>query len=256
MMTRLISALLLLAIGLLIYGREIGSAQSNTASIAYGDTVTGEITDGAYEWRYTFTGSAGDIVAVEMRSQDRSLLNPLLAPNLRLRDPNNELLVDTAPLYPVDDTTLVAELPVSGDYLLVATRESGAQGGSRGAFTLSLIQVPMLSAGESVPGTINPSDSAAYYAFKPSEPFSVVYSRQSGDYAPRVSVNRMDAETGALLPLAYAGGVDLTVSCLGSFALSHSVVIALTADEYAFTLEATHMNYDLLAIYAECATSS
>lgn len=239
-----------LTLALLLASRA-ASTQVNTERIAYGDSVTGEITDVAYEAAYSFSGISGEIIVAQMYSLNRSLMNPLVAPNLILRDPNNNLLVDTAAVYPVDDTTLVAELPADGDYLLIATRESGPNGTSYGAYHLTLNRVPVLD-GEAVNAEITPEEGMVHYAVRQSAPFSVTYVRQSGDYAPRLSVSRMDAETGALLPLAYAGGTSLSDTCLGVFESSEPLVVTLQPDELAFDLAAREAIYALRLIHAEC----
>jgi len=45
-------------------------AQEDSNTIAYGDTVVGEITNREFEIEYTFTGKADDVVVIEMHQVD------------------------------------------------------------------------------------------------------------------------------------------------------------------------------------------
>ncbi len=105
--------------------------------IAYGETVSGEITDEHYEQRWAFEGTQGDVVTIAMeRAGDES---GALDGYLLLLGPDGETLTE------VDDanesvmpTIAQYALPQDGAYTIVATRFGFADGFSSGAYTLTL----------------------------------------------------------------------------------------------------------------------
>lgn len=106
-------------------------------TLAYGQTVSGEITDAQYEQRWTFAGTAGDVIRAAMtRAEDEP---GGLDGYLQLLGPDGALLLE------VDDTgdnVMPAitgyTLPADGVYTLVATRFGFANGFSTGAYSLAL----------------------------------------------------------------------------------------------------------------------
>ncbi len=248
-------AFFLALIGVYFVALATEPPQVRQQTLQYGETVTGEITDVAYEAGYTFTGTAGDVIVAEMRSLDRSLLNALIAPNLILRDPDNNVIVNTAATYPIDDSTLIARLPQDGDYLLIATREAGPNGGSIGAFSLSLKLAQRLPTDTILNQDIAVSDGPIYYSADADEPVTLHFRREAGDYAPRVSLNEIDVETGRLVSLAYGGGANAREFCLVTQSEQDVVVIALEPDDNVFAFEDVNLVFALHISHAQCATT-
>lgn len=203
-------------------------SQSASQPLAYGDQVSGSISDSAYAWEYTFSGQVGDVVVIEMRSMDRTFNNPLFAPILLLDGPDGTRLVDTTAAYALDDALLVTELPQSGDYTLIATREGGQQGQASGDFTLALKQLTELSLEQAEAITLNVDEGTRYWTVKIAEPFVLQYHHQMGAYFPDMTVNRINTEEGGLISAAAISGHEMTFGIIGVFTAETRYIIALS----------------------------
>ncbi|MEQ8677182.1 MAG: hypothetical protein RLP44_09395 [Aggregatilineales bacterium] len=134
-------------------------AQDDT--LTYGDTVTGEITNETYEVPYTFEGTAGDIILVEM-----TMLEDGLDSYIQLKNASGEIIA-----FNDDGGTGVNSvmgpfiLPADGMYTIVATRFMQAEGSSTGAYelTLSQTEITMLTLDETVNLTLDAQQTRASY---------------------------------------------------------------------------------------------
>jgi serine protease Do len=99
-------------------------------SIGLGETVSGRIEDGVI-WR--FTGAAGQVVALEMDSDDGAI-----DPYLELFGPDGSLLASDDDSGGNLNARLVVRLTEDGDYTVLTT----AVGGREGAYNLSLREEP------------------------------------------------------------------------------------------------------------------
>ena len=96
---------------------------TNTTALTYGEQVLGNITNGAMLDTYTFSGTSGDQILIQMN-------NAAFVSQLRLYAPNGTLLQQAAEgLFSDINVTL----PASGTYVLIA---SDVNGWSTGAYTL------------------------------------------------------------------------------------------------------------------------
>jgi hypothetical protein len=132
--------------------------------IAYGDEVSGTITEDAPLQEWTFEGSADDLVTIEMIASDSSLDSLL-----QLRAPDGDILTenDDASNVTVDSRIDAFPLPDDGTYTIIATRFGLESGFSEGSYSLTLRQVTAdeagedpgadgaLSYGDTVTGTLN-----------------------------------------------------------------------------------------------------
>ena len=99
---------------------------ANTTALTYGEQVLGNITNGAMLDTYTFSGTSGDQILIQMN-------NAAFVSQLRLYAPNGTLLQQAAEgLFSDINVTL----PASGTYVLMA---SDVNGWSTGAYTLNLL---------------------------------------------------------------------------------------------------------------------
>jgi hypothetical protein len=119
--------------------------------------------------------------------------------------------------------------------------------------TLSLL--PSLIPSSLLEASVTPDDGSVYYALTGSVQVSLTYARIEGIYAPRVAINRIDLETGALLPLAYAGGVDMIDTCVSVSDAPGTLVVSLQPDDMAFNPSADYAAYTLHVAHAECHTT-
>ncbi len=107
-------------------------------AIAYGDTVTGTISNDVYEYRYLFEAQAGDVISIFMRATDR---RQGLDGYLTLLAPNGAQLVvndDFNSLQGYDPGIADYAIPADGTYTIVASRFNGVAGTSSGDFELVL----------------------------------------------------------------------------------------------------------------------
>ncbi|MFW5749044.1 MAG: hypothetical protein ACOCYT_05470 [Chloroflexota bacterium] len=138
--------LYLLVVFLLLFGPQPAAILAQTdqnlcetvPTIAYGDTVTGDISDSQFIMGYCFEGTAGDVVTVSMNAT-RGNLDTLVA----ISDPFfSEPFVQNDDFAQASGTNSRIEgfmLPADGQYLIVATRYQLDQGTTAGSFTLSLM---------------------------------------------------------------------------------------------------------------------
>ena len=219
-----------------------GDKQTN---LVYGDVVLGTITDDAPQVRYRFEGAAGDVVAIEMLSADRSLSNPLSEPVLILLDEQGVEMQSTQPDFPVDDTLLIAELLTDGMYTIIATRDEDVERKSVGAFELRLKHVDMLEVGAVRTVTSSNEQSGVYYAVQGDEAFQVVYERLAGAFWPEVSVYILTGENSGYDPLALASGRGLKQVALGTFEPGMTYVVMIREAPFDYYGEVVDVEFDL-----------
>ncbi len=119
-------------------------ATSNPASpdivpIKYGSTISGTITNQRFLYYYTFQGSAGDVVTIQMTHIPGGKLDPLLYLYV-YNDGKPNLVAGNNDIAPgnVDAGIVKFKLPQTGLYLIAATRMGAAQGQTEGNFILML----------------------------------------------------------------------------------------------------------------------
>jgi hypothetical protein len=181
---RVILTALVLLLPLVIGGIPV-SAQGGGA-ISYGETISGEITNAAFEVPFTFTGAADDIVVIRMVPVE--LYGDLDEPSVILLDSNNGVVgsVDR-----FGDVTFATVLPADGEYTILATRANGRAGDAVGEFKLTLLNPQVLNTGDSVSGTIT-SEETNFYAVRGLPRFTVNYELTGGDFHPELTVNLID----------------------------------------------------------------
>lgn len=158
-------------------------AQGDT-SIAYGETVEGEVTDSQFEVPYVFTGSEGDVIHARMVVDDSG---EFYEPSLILLDADNSVVASYDGWY---EATLLAALPADGEYTLLASRVGGRTGTDTGNFTLTLDLLSGIRVGEPVEGEMTNQD-VVLYAVPADAPFTLEFERVSGDFAPELTINIM-----------------------------------------------------------------
>jgi hypothetical protein len=183
--------------------------------LAYGDTVTGEISDTALTQEYTFTGAAGDVVEIEMDVTDSELDSLLI-----LRDSAGTEVVRNDDSAFGFGSLVIFELPADDTYTIVATRYQEEEGDSTGAYTLSLNQLEPATGAAQFTGEAT-YENEPYYVYAPetSGLYTVTYTLTGTDYFPQLRISEIDPE-----------GFNSTVAEFGATGLT-----TLTA---SFTLEA------------------
>lgn len=109
------------------------------------------------------------------------------------------------------NTRLVAEIPETGIYTVLATRKDRRSGESVGQYYLKLFKAEILKSGSKVQGTITSEDSV-YYVLASDELMTVSYTKVSGNFDPELAVaviNEGSIEKKASLSGTLQGGVLL-----------------------------------------------
>ena len=159
-------------------------AQEGANTLTYGDSMTGEITNRNFEVEYSFQGSAGDVIVVELIPDDT--LDGLSQPSIIILNSEFDVLasVDAG----ISAAVLVYELGQDGEYFILATRRDGRSGESIGPYTLELSLVPLLEPSQTMQGSVT-SEQPAYYAVKSTVDFNISYERGDGDFYPAIEIN-------------------------------------------------------------------
>jgi hypothetical protein len=180
------------------------SIHAQSASLTYGQTVTGHITNDSFRTVYTFEGRQGDIVDVMLRRTDGNL-----DPMLILTDDQNNLIArndDSAASF--DAALLSQQLPRDGLYFLIVTRFGQERGMTVGSYSLTLSHVGLTSPsgatlqyGDSVVGELGGDQFQQVYAFQATR----------GDII-RAAMQRISGNLDPLLVLADAQGTVMVVN--------------------------------------------
>lgn len=196
-MQRLIIAFLcvMLVVPVLTVGAQDDGGSTNV--LAYGDTVTGEITNREFEQIYTFEGAADDFVTVTMtRTRDDADLDPYLY----LTTLENDILAQSDDDYFSLNALIIAKLPADGTYQIVATRNGGRSSTSSGPYSLILEKGRNMQAGVVAEGSvINDYQTGDFQFFIPETTgaYTVTYNQVRGEFYPAVAVIRVgDADYG------------------------------------------------------------
>jgi hypothetical protein len=139
-------------------------------SINYGQSVGGSISSMDYEDRWTFTGTAGDVITVVMNTTDGNLDT-----YLKLLNPSGTQVTSDDDSGEGNNSLINAySLPATGTYTIVATRYSGSSGSSSGEYSLSLSKQGTVSVGvgggsisydQTVSGSISNTDYGDRWTF-------------------------------------------------------------------------------------------
>ncbi|HEX3052397.1 MAG TPA: PPC domain-containing protein, partial [Aggregatilineaceae bacterium] len=108
-------------------------------TIAYDQTVEGQITASKFLEVYVFEGNQDDAIIIEMNSQNADQTNGL-DPMMVLLDDSRIPLIENDDIVDgeVRDSRIEFTLPKTGYYAIVATRFDQEQGTSEGGYTLTL----------------------------------------------------------------------------------------------------------------------
>lgn len=172
---------------------QLGTAPpAITRPVQAGETVQGTINNDAYAVRYTFDGQAGEAIGIRMNRVSGDL-----DPYLVLLGPDGARLADNdddPQGFNRDAYLRGFELPVSGQYVIVATRFQEDIGPTSGDFTLTLEMGSALPAslniGDSVDGTIGGGVSQRQYVFeaRAGDVVTIRMERTGGDLDPLLVV--------------------------------------------------------------------
>lgn len=131
-------------------------AAQEKVALELGEFVEGEISEKVNEVWYSFTGTAGDIVTLEVLPDPEA---PDLDPTVELRNADGDTIALNDDFsYPL--ALAIAELPDDGDYIAVVGRAGGEEGSSTGAYSLRVSVTELVGSGD----TINTEVNSDFYA--------------------------------------------------------------------------------------------
>lgn len=174
-------------------------------ALEVGTVLTGDITNSAFEVEYTFTGTAGDVVIINMPTKDEDGYSNDLSGQIILLDSSNSVIADTANDYNFD-VALVTQLPADDDYIVIVTREDGRSGDTEGNYALELIVPEVIGMGDSVTGAVSSEGNAAYYVVNSEADFVLLYGKSAGDFDPEISISTLNEGNSDLEDYAAVNG--------------------------------------------------
>lgn len=212
-------------------------------TIEYGQTVTGEITDESFEIPYVFTGSAGDLIVIEMSVAD--MLGDLDSPVVVLLDPESNELGSGNDL--MGKIVFAIELPANGQYTILATRTDGSEGDSVGEFILGLHNPPILEIDAPVED-ITSSDRVNYYAVKTTGSFDILYEKLSGEFDPAVTVHAISSSH-EIEEIATLEGMLLSRGMIGiegvSSIVTNTYIVTVAKSPFDFSLDEVTADFSI-----------
>ncbi|MFW5691133.1 MAG: hypothetical protein ACOCXZ_01420 [Chloroflexota bacterium] len=235
-------ALLLLLLAVAVVASAQADRLSQPQPLAFDDPVYG-VLEPAQPPAYTFTGSVDMLIAISLRSVDRTLNNPLHTPVLLLHGPDGARLVDTTAQVASDDVTLLARLPAAGAYTVRVVPDATVAAPARGPFTLTLHQLTVHEPGETLRGVVTAGEGPAYHALQAVGPLRLTYSHDGGDLRPQVSAGRINAQHGGLDVITSVYGPRLSYAVLGGLAPDEPVIVRVQQhpqDYVFFPVEAAY----------------
>lgn len=208
--TAIVVVAVLLVVGV-VDGILTADAQDEEISIHYGDTINDQITDEAFQLRYTFDGQEGDVVIIRMISDatDTALATPAFQVVY-----GDHTLIDSTRVFTLSQTVAYAvfQLPEAGQYSLTATRRDGEAGQDVGGYVLNLYSATPLEADQTISGAGSES-SEQYYVIAPNAPFTLSYTKTEGRFSPSITISAL-REDGAIEQAADMSGVFLDAGTL------------------------------------------
>jgi hypothetical protein len=156
-------------------------------ALEFGQGVQGEISNREYEFEYTFTGSEGQLISIDMRVTEGSNLDP----EVFLYDADNELLAQNDDFsYP--NSLILITLPADGEYTIVATRNDGRSGSSEGEFELTVSVPESMELGADYEAAFTSDyNSSTVYLLAPTEdgPVTLTFSQDVSEIYARITVS-------------------------------------------------------------------
>jgi hypothetical protein len=176
---------MLVLLGIIVLGVFSTEVRAQGTEIKYGQDVTGELSSSAKSIDYTFKAEANDVVVVRMKQEGS---DSSVSPRIILLDSKQQTIADSKDQIAIFSVNLGAQLTEAGQYTITAT---GADDKSAGKFKLSLAKATVLAPGTPATGK-GSSETYIYYSHTSGDPFTIIYEKKAGDFAPTISVNRVD----------------------------------------------------------------
>jgi hypothetical protein len=242
----LLAGLLIALLAIPLFG--IASAQDDAIPLSYNDPVSGEMTDDAYEFTYTFTGKAGDLVI--LRASQITALSDFDNPVLTLDGPDGEPIADTTGSFRIGSALLAVQLEADGQHSVRLTRQYGPEGSTAGEFTMEAILAVFLDAEFPVEGRLDPNGREQYYAVNVDFDFALGITITRSGVPLALAVNVLDQRSSGLSSIASAGGSAMTEATIGVFDAKALYIVTVDKPLFSFSFGAGPADYviDLIPV--------
>ena len=187
----LIIAIALVAVSLLSFSAP-AAAQREATPIEFGMTVEGALTNRDWDVLYSFNGAANEIVVINLIADDSASFDPYLY----LTTPDNEIIAQNDDYFSLN-ARIIARLPETGDYDIVATRLGERTASGDGPFTLSLDKVRAATAGTVLEGSAVNGGEPPTHVFFPEQPgvYTIRYTHIRGQYFPGLMISKITEDS-------------------------------------------------------------
>jgi hypothetical protein len=180
--------------------------------LGYGDVVMGEISNTSFEVFYDMQGDEGDVVLLQVVSLADD--NAFQWPEVVVFSDANEILADSNEFVSINQSSVALQLPYTGNYEVMVTRDDGRTGEGEGPFELRVISPQSLERGETVQDEVRNDGVLHYYAIEEPAFFGVYYEFGGGAMDPWIYIYVL-GEDGELDDVAELSGVGLVNATLG-----------------------------------------
>ncbi len=179
-----------------LLGNQPAAHAEDKGALEFGTWVEGEITNDNFEDTWTLTGTAGDLILIEMYDKPGDFG---LSQDLRLLDPaGGELAIND--YFVSAGAVIVRELAFDGEYTVLCTRYDGADGTSEGAYIMRASIVTPVAVGDVLEGTVHSdyeTEIPEVFVFAPEEDTSLAltYEREPGELFGRIRMQNWAADS-------------------------------------------------------------
>lgn len=245
-------------------------AMAQTGSLAYGETVTGQISDDESLQSWEFEGQAGEIITITMEAIN--LADGGLDSYLQLLDPDGSVIAENDDASNATINATISSFPLTedGTYTIIATRFGLGVGTSVGEYELSLqlsegdspadehasdentsseeefeFNIGQIAFDEPVRGQLNTQNFAELWDFEGQEGaiISIQMTRQSNDLDTYIIL--IDDQGNELA--SNDDGLDGTASSeITGYSLPYSGLFTIVATRYGFESGTSRGEYELV----------
>lgn len=176
-----------------LWATGFATAQDDLLTIAFGESLEGDLTNERYRETYIFAGRADEIISISMQALDGDL-DPLMT----LVGADGNVVAHSDDDGDGKDAFIDnLRLPADGDYFLIATRFGHEHGSTTGAYQLTLQRIGATTApgatlqfGDSIFGSITPDMPQVTYTFYAPRGtvINLTMNRTSGNLDPFIDV--------------------------------------------------------------------
>ena len=224
---------LLVVLFLLAMVPAMAHAQGDKQTIAYGETVQGEVTNADFDQEYIFEGSAGDVAIVQLIADENAEFDPLLY----LATADNEILAQNDD-FSGYNARIIYRLPDDGQYVIIATRLGERTGTGTGGFEVTLEKAQISELGVTIEGMVRSDEVTASHVFVPEADgiYEIQYTHVSGDFYPGFLVQTIPEDATYYQEVASITGIEV---------LGGTVRVSLAAGQiYVLSFQENYYTYN------------